>query len=121
MKLIQSAFILVFLFLFSCSTEPIYLEKDLMGTWNCYQWDDNGEMNDISMGKVNFTFEQGSYLYIGGQHKEKGTWKIQGRNLVTQVQGLLQKEVEIDRLGQDSLVLNMVDNGIPMTMYLSKE
>ena len=60
-----------------------------MGTWNCYQWDDNGEMNDISMGKVNFTFEQGSYLYIGGQHKEKGTWKIQGRNKEEYAFGLI--------------------------------
>ncbi len=121
MKIIQATFLFVFLFILSCAPEAIHQETDLIGTWNCYQWDDNGEMNDISLGRVNFTFEEGSYLYKGGEHREKGTWKIKGENLVTQVEGLLQKEVEIKRLDHDSLVLNMVDNGIPMTMYLVKE
>jgi hypothetical protein len=107
--------------LLSCETESIYNKADLLGTWNCYKWDDNGEMNDISKGNVNFTFEQDKYMYKGGVHKEQGSWKLKGLNLVTQVEGLLPKEVEIKRLSQDTLIIDMVDNGIPMTMYLAKE
>ena len=113
---------LSFSFLFACTPESvIYNDSDLLGTWNCYQWEDNGEMNDIALGSVNFDFEQDSYVYQGGEHKEKGTWKIKGVNLVTQVEGLLAKEVEITRLSQDTLIIDMVDNGIPMTMFLAKE
>lgn len=107
--------------LFACQTESIHNEEDLLGTWNCYQWDDNGEMVEMSLGNVNFTFDEEKYLYKGGQHKEQGSWKIKGENLVTQVEGLLQKEVEIVRLSEDTLIIDMVDNGIPMTMYLAKE
>lgn len=93
----------------------------MLGTWHCFQWDDNGDRKDISKGNVNFNFETDKYQYKGGDHKEKGTWKIKGLNLVTQVEGLLAKEVEITRLSQDTLIIDMVDNGIPMTMYLAKE
>lgn len=121
MKILQFSLLFLLTLVFACTQESVYNEEDLIGTWNCYQWDDNGEMVDISPGNVYFNFEEDQYLYKGGQHKEKGTWKIQGVNLVTQVEGLLQKEVEIDRLANDTLILNMVDNGIPMTMYLEKE
>ena len=107
--------------LFACAPEVVYNEADLLGTWHCYQWDNNGDMKDIAKGNVNFSFENDIYVYQGGEHKEKGTWKIKGLHLVTQVEGLMAKEVEITRLSQDTLVIDMVDNGIPMTMYLFQE
>lgn len=121
MKMRSILFMLFVSLMFACAPESVYNEEDLKGTWHCYQWDTNGDVESISKGTANFKFEDGEYYYKGGAHQEKGSWKLKGEMLVTQVEGLLQKEVEISRLSNDTLILDMVDNGVPMTMYLVKE
>ena len=109
------------IFLVACTSESVYQADALKGTWHCYQWDTNGDIKPLSKGTANFKVEDGEYYYKGGVHQEMGSWKLKGEKLVTQVEGLLQKEVEIRKLENDTMILDMVDNGVPMTMYLVKE
>jgi len=107
--------------LFACEPEAVYNESDLLGTWHCYQWETNGDMQQIGKGSVNFNFTPNKYEYKGGDYNEEGTWKFSGDLLVTKIEGLVKKEVKLARLSQDTLILDMLDNGVPMMMYLAKE
>lgn len=119
-KSLFALLIIAIIFISSCE-EPAYAKEELIGKWECYQINENGKIKPVIRGGISFSFEENSYDYTGGAYKEKGKWSIKGKNLVTQAEDLIEKKVEIGQLKNDSMTLNMVDNGIPTTLYLAKE
>lgn len=113
---------LIFVFVLATSCEePAYQREELIGKWDCFKIDENGKTKPVIRGGISFLFEESSYDYAGGSYKEKGVWSIKGKNLVTQAKVLVEKKVAIGKLENDTMTLNMVDNGIPTTLYLFKQ
>jgi hypothetical protein len=118
MKNIVAILTLSFFTLLSCE-EKLYDDSEFFGKWRCIEYIEMGESQKILGDHITFHFlEDNTYEYKGGSYKEAGTWKLKGNLLVTQVEGRLEKPVEIESKTADKIVLKMVDNGVPVKMIL---
>ncbi|NNF01821.1 MAG: hypothetical protein HKN22_03985 [Bacteroidia bacterium] len=111
-----------FILLFSnCESDNRYSKSDLIGNWNCVILQQGSEKEVVKDGEITFSFEENSYDYKGFAYRESGEWHIDGPFLVTTMKGGKEKKAEINRISGDTLVLDMVDNGVMMQFYLLKD
>lgn len=100
-----------------CAEEPVTTMAELEGDWKGIEIKQNGSVQNL----IDFSFKfntDSTYTYKGGSYKEKGVYSIQGNKLITHAEGDLEKQVEITKIANDTLVLNMNDAGTAMIMTL---
>lgn len=115
-----SAIVIALTMTIGCAEEPVTTNAELQGSWTGVEI----KRNDLVQPYIDFSFNfalDSTYTYKGGNHTEKGTYLISGNKLITQAEGDLEKQVEIEKVTSDTLLLNMNDAGTAMKMLLVKE
>jgi hypothetical protein len=99
--------------------KPAYDLNLLYGEWVCTELYQNDEPQSFMAGTIKFQFEPDSvYYYQGGLYKESGRWRLEGKTLITQADGDLEKNVRIDALQEEQMTMMMNDRGIETRMIL---
>ena len=112
-----------FLFVASCTNEK---EKLLPGNWQATEVLEEGEPLAVPVADIRFDFfEDGTYIYNSTlNYKEAGTYSIQSNllyTLDTVNQASVEKAVRIELLTQDSLHLQMKEQGKSRLLKLVRE
>jgi hypothetical protein len=115
-------FVFTCLFMISCETQNQEYTKLLIGKWNGSKWYIEGELHDYDMNRIKFEFKTG-YRYTAqlGDSREVGSYRVYGKKLYTQDGAAAQIMTEIDKLTQDSLVINMNRGGQLEKLILLRE
>ena len=122
MKPLSILLLPLFALLLSCgnSKEQTETHRKLKGKWSGVEVTVNGEPQQGFVVGFNFDTDT-SYSYRGGAYEEKGSYYLDGNKLYTQAEGDLEKKVEIAKITDDSLFLNMNQAGADMRMILVRE
>lgn len=100
----------------------LYPSAKLLGEWQCVSWTVGGNPGSYNLAQTHFTFKDND-LYeanISG-HAEKGSFYVEGDKLMTTADGSAQIITLIEKVTQDSLVLQMNREGVMEQMTLIKK
>lgn len=103
-----------------CSEPPITTNAELAGTWKGVETLRSGKVQPYIPFSFSFNTDS-TYTYKGGSYTEEGTFLINGTKLITTAEGDLEKQVEVAKIANDTLILNMNDAGTDMRMILVKQ
>lgn len=119
MKKYLGLFVLPFaISLISCDPTDDKQEALLQGEWNCVEVIRGNESGDGS--GIRFNFTEDDYTYQSGSYMEEGQFWVENDKLFTEGPEVMKKQVDIEKLSEDSLVLGMNDRGTTMTMTFIK-
>ena len=105
----------------ACSSTNSIDEQLLIGQWKGASWDIEGTEKGRNASVVSFEFlTNQTYKAIYGEQTENGVYRVQYGKLYTTENGKAEKNVGIDLLTKDSLVLNMNRVGTIETLTLIK-
>lgn len=113
------AMTLVVSMMWACDTTDSQEEAALQGQWDCVHVVRGAEESDGE--GIQFTFEGEAYTYQSGGYTEEGNFWVENGKLFTEGPQVMKKQVTLERLTSDSLVLGMNDRGTTMTMTFLKE
>jgi len=91
----------------------------LQGSWQCVHVERGDETSDGE--GIAFQFEGDHYTYQSGSYAEEGEFWVENENLFTEGPQVMKKQVTLEKLTEDSLVLGMNDRGLTMTMTFLKQ
>ena len=110
------------LFLTNCFEAPENIaEERIFGTWVGLSYL-QGEtlMEDAS--SIGFKFlEDKTYMGVYGEQVEEGIYRMEGNKLYTTAKGLAEKNVELQYVSQDSIIMKMNRSGVIEILTLGKE
>jgi hypothetical protein len=110
------------LFLTNCFEAPENIaEERIFGTWVGLSYL-QGEtlMEDAS--SIGFKFlEDKTYMGVYGEQVEEGVYRMEGNKLYTTAKGLAEKNVELQYVSQDSIIMKMNRSGVIEILTLGKE
>ena len=110
------------LFLTNCFEAPENIaEERIFGTWVGLSYL-QGEtlMEDAS--SIGFKFlEDKTYMGVYGEQVEEGIYRMEGNKLYTTAKGLAEKNVELQYVSQDSMIMKMNRSGVIEILTLGKE
>ena len=110
------------LFLTNCFEAPENIaEERIFGTWVGLSYL-QGEtlMEDAS--SIGFKFlEDKTYMGVYGEQVEEGIYRMEGNKLYTTAKGPAEKNVELQYVSQDSIIMKMNRSGVIEILTLGKE
>ena len=104
--------------LISCDQTDDKQEALLQGEWNCVEVIRGGETNDGD--GIQFSFAEEAYRYQSGSYTEEGNFWVENDKLFTEGPEVMKKQVQIEKLSSDTLILGMNDRGTTMQMTFIK-
>lgn len=109
------------LFLQSC--DLLYPSKKLIGQWECVSWTVEGKPGTYDIGHTNFNFKElDLYEATISGNKEKGAFYVEGDKLLTTAENSVQIATQIEKVTQDTLILNLNRSGTAEQMiFLHKK
>lgn len=115
-------FLLPALVLLSCTdnTETEKIQQQLKGEWKGVEVSVEGTPQEGYNFGFNFKNDT-AYTYSMGSYEENGKYWLDGNKLFTKGEGQLEKKVEIAKVTEDSLFLNMNNAGSDMRMVLVRK
>jgi len=109
------------LFLTNCFDAPESIaEEEIHGTWKGLSYK-QGETYTMDAASIGFQFsEDKTYKGIYGEQVEEGIYRIVGNKLYTTAKGLAEKNVELQYVSQDSMIMKMNRVGVIEILTLGK-
>ena len=121
MKITSNIFLPVLLFVLFLSCNLTVDEKLAIGDWKGVEWLIQGQDSDYDASSTYFSFkDDGRYTYQYGDMGEEGEFYIVNNELFTTPNGGMKMMVKIQKLTQDTMVLNMNRGGTSETLTLAR-
>lgn len=111
------------LFLTNCFDAPESIsEEEIHGTWVGLSYQEGETLrNDASSFGFKF-LEDSTYMGIyDSKQMEEGIYRLEGNKLYTTAKGLAEKNVELQYVSQDTLIMKMNRSGVIEILTLGKE
>jgi hypothetical protein len=112
------------LFLTSCFDAPeSFEEEEIHGTWIglSYEKEQGGAITD-NPSSIGFLFsDDKTYKGVFGEQVEEGVYRVEGNKLYTTAKGLAEKNVELQYVSQDTMVMKMNRVGVIEILTLGKD
>ena len=110
------------LFLTNCFEAPKSIaEEEIHGTWIGLSYKQGETMNN-DVASIGFKFlDDKTYMGVYGEQVEEGIYRIEGNKLYTTAKGLAEKNVELQYVSQDTIVMKMNRVGVIEILTLGRD
>lgn len=110
------------LFLTNCFDAPESIaEEKIHGTWIGLSYK-QGETLTNDASSIGFKFlDDKTYMGVYGEQVEEGIYRIEGNKLYTTAKGNAEKNVELQYVSQDTMIMKMNRSGVIEILTLGRD